>query len=54
MRWSTQHALKDTLKNLAKSEEYEFVKERLDIDTGSDFECWQRAKNWRRQRVKPL
>ncbi|MBL4692047.1 MAG: TIGR04282 family arsenosugar biosynthesis glycosyltransferase [Magnetovibrio sp.] len=37
VRWSTEHALKDTLENLPKGTKIAFIKELSDVDTGADL-----------------
>jgi len=41
VRWSTRHALADTLANLGAAVSVAMVDELIDIDTGADLERWR-------------
>ena len=41
VRWSSRHALSDTLKNLRSPREYALISELNDIDDGNAFARWQ-------------
>ncbi|MEE8274303.1 MAG: TIGR04282 family arsenosugar biosynthesis glycosyltransferase [Alphaproteobacteria bacterium] len=47
VRWSTRHALADTLANLRPGLRVGFVDELADVDDGADFSRWRRSKKAR-------
>jgi glycosyltransferase A (GT-A) superfamily protein (DUF2064 family) len=47
VRWSSPHALGDTLANLPAETSVTFVEELIDIDTGADLAQWRRARRSR-------
>ena len=45
VRWSSEHAMEDTLKNIRRQKMSVGVLERLcDVDTGADLEKWRRGR----------
>jgi rSAM/selenodomain-associated transferase 1 len=42
-RWSTEHALEDTLKQF-RHHRTDFIRTLHDVDTATDWHCWQSAK----------